>query len=87
MIAGRGVLLLEAGFVFFINDDQPQSLEGEEDAAPHPDKDIVRLIGKHLLIDLHAFGIGISRVVHAQPVAKDALQPLGKLGRKYDFRK
>ena len=80
MVAWSRVLLLEAGLVLLIYNNQSKAAEGEEDATAHPHDDVVGMVGEHLLIHLHALCVGVAGMIDTQPVAEDPLQALGQLG-------
>ena len=79
MVAGRGVLLLEAPFVLLIDDDQPQPAEGEEDGGAHAEYQVVGVVGELLLPDFDPLGVGEFAVIDAELGAEDALQALRDL--------
>ena len=86
MITGGRILLLVTGLVFLVDNDQSQSLEGQEYGTAGAENDIVRIGRQLFLPDFHAFGIGILRMVDAQTIAEDALQTLHHLHRQRYLR-
>ena len=60
MIARCWLLLLEGRLVLLIDNDQAQTLEGEEYAAAHTNHDVVRCIGKHLLVEFNSIFVRIA---------------------------
>ena len=82
MIAGHGVLLLVAGFVFLIDDDEAKMLEGQEDRRTHAENNLVG-VGRQLLLPyFHSLRITVLGVVDAQTVAEDTAQAVHHLHRQ-----
>ena len=79
MIAGHGVLLLVAGLVLLVDDDEAQALEGQEHGRAGTEDDVVGVGRQLFLPDLHALGIAVFGVVDAQTVAEDAAQTVHHL--------
>ena len=86
MIARGGILLLIGCLVLLIDDDEAQTLEGQEDGRAGTENDIVGILRQLLLPYLHPFGIGVAGVVDTQSVAEDTLQALHHLHRQRNFR-
>ena len=86
VIAGGGVVLLETGFVFFVDHNQPQLGQGQQHGAARP-HDELALFRRH---DLHPrvgpLSAGEPAVVHLHHVAKKPTQAGDQLGRQGDFR-
>ena len=60
VVAGRGVLLLVAGLVFFVDDDESEFLKGQEDGGAGAEDDIVGVAGELFLPYLDALGVGVA---------------------------
>jgi hypothetical protein len=63
MIARCWVLLLEAGLVLLIDDDETEVTEGKETGGAGAEDDIVWMFGKLFLPYLHTLGITVFGVV------------------------
>ena len=85
MITWCGVLLFEAAFVLFIDDDQSQTLKRQEHGTSCAQYYLVRRGGKLLFPYLHTFGIAVSRMVNAQTLTEHPLQASGHLHGQCDF--
>ena len=85
MIAGCRVLLLVAGLVLLVDDDEAEVLEGQEDGGTGAKDDVVGMGGELLLPDLHTLGIAVLGVVDAQAVAEDAAQAVHHLNGQGDL--
>ena len=84
MITGCRVLLLVAGLVLLVDDDESEVLEGQEDGTAGTEDDVVGIAGELLLPYLHTLGIAVLRVIDAKPVAEDAAQTVHHLdGQRY----
>ena len=79
MIARGWVLLLIRCLVFLVHNDKPQFLERQEHRRTGTEDDVVGIFGELFLPYLHALGIGIFRMIDAQPVAEHPLQALHHL--------
>ncbi len=82
MVARCRVLLLEAGLVLLVDDDQTEPLKGKEDGTARTENHVVGMAGQLPLPYLYPFGIAVPAVVDAQTVAEYALQPLRQLHRQ-----
>ena len=82
MIAGCWVLLLIAGLMLLVDDNQSQMLERQEHSRTGPKDDIVWIFRQLLLPYLHTLCIRIAGVIDAQPVTEHALQTLHHLYRQ-----
>jgi hypothetical protein len=87
MITRGRVFLLETLLVLFVNDNQPQVLKREKNAASDTQKYIIRLFGKHFLIHLHTFRIGVTGMIYTQAVSEYPLQSFGQLCCQYNLGK
>ena len=58
MVAGHGILLLEAGLVLLVDDDETEALERQEDGGAGTEDDVIGMARKLFLPDLHTLGIG-----------------------------
>ena len=76
VVAWGGVLLLERCLVLLVDDDEPQTLVGQEDSGTCAEYNVVGPVAELLLPDFHAFGIGVFGVVDANATAEDVLQSL-----------
>ena len=86
MITGHGILLLVGSLVFLIDDDEAEALEGQEDGTAGTEDDIVGILGELFLPYLNTLGIGIFRMVDAQAMAKDTLEPFHHLDSQGNLR-
>ena len=68
--------------MFFVNNDKPKTLEGQEDSTAGTKNHIVGILGELLLPDFNTFGISIFRMVDAQTVTKDTLETIHHLNSK-----
>ena len=82
MVAWRRVHLLETLLVLLIDDDEAQSLEGQEEGASGAKDDVVGMVGELALPDLHALRVAIAGMIDAEAVAKDSTKALHHLHRK-----
>ena len=86
MVAGGGIVLLETGFVFFVDHDQPQFGQGQQHGTPSAHNELA-LFRRH---DLHPgvgpLSAGEPAVVHLHHVAKKPTQAGDQLSRQGDFR-
>ena len=73
--------------MLFIYDKKAKVSEWKKEATSNAHHNVVRLVGKHLLVKLYAFIVGIAGMIDAQTRAKNASKPFGKLSRQHDFRK
>ena len=87
MIARSRVFLLETLLMLFVNDNKPQVFKRKENAASNAQKYIIRLVGKHFLIHLHTFRIGITGMVDTQSVSEYPLQSFGQLCCQHNLGK
>ncbi len=85
MIAWRRLLLFITLFVFFVYDDEPEVLEGEEDAGTNAEDELVGG-GRGLAgVDLKALVVGELGMVNAHAVAEDVAKTFGDLGGEGNF--
>ncbi len=85
MVTRHRILLFVGGLMFFVNNDEPKTLEGQEDSTAGTKNHIVGILGELLLPDFNTFGISIFRVVNAQTVTKDTLETIHHLNCKRNF--
>ena len=71
--------------MFLVDDDETETLKGQEHGTTGPEDDIVRITGELLLPNLHPFGIRVLGVVDTETVAKDMLQALHNLYSQGDL--
>ena len=86
MIAGHGILLLVRSLVLLVDDDQSETLERQKYGTAGTEDDIVGILRELFLPNLHAFCIGVFRVVDAEAVAEDVLQTFHDLNGKGNLR-
>ena len=82
MVAGCWVLLFVARLMLFVYYYESKSLERQHYCRTGTENHFVRRVGKLFLPYLHAFRIGVFRVVDAQPAAEHLFQPRHYLHRK-----
>ena len=85
MIARRGLLLLKTRLMFLIYDNQSKLLKGQKDSTARPKHNIIGSIGKLFVPYFHTLGIAIFRMIDAQSISKDLLQPTRYLHSQGNF--
>ena len=75
-------MLLVAGLMLLVDDDQAQTLEGQEDGRASSQDDFIGILRQLFLPYFHAFSITVLGMIDTQLVAEDALQPLHHLHRQ-----
>ena len=68
--------------MFFVDNDEAESLERQEYSTPGPKDYIVGILGELLLPNLDTFRICIFRVIDAQTVTKDTMESIHHLNGK-----
>ena len=85
VVAGSGVLLLIAGVVLLVHDDQPQLGIGQKHRGAHAQHH-TRLVGvEQLFPHVHALVVAEFAVIDEQAVAKDGLEAPRELRGERDF--
>ena len=85
VVAWRGVLLLKVGLMLFVDNDEPEPLEGQEDGGADADDEVVGCVGKLTEPDLGALRVSELTVVDAHAVTENSSQAVGELGGKDDL--
>ena len=86
MVAGRGVLLLEAALMLLIHNHKAETLKGKEDGGAHPEYKVIGLVRELFIPYLHPLCIRKLAVIDAKTGTKDLPETLGNLGGKGNLR-
>ncbi len=76
MVTRCGIILLVRLVMFFVYDNQPQLIKGQEHGRPRTQDDVVfvpifrKPVAQQMIPHFSPFVFAVARMVHAYPVAK-----------------